>query len=133
VIGIDTNVLLRYILEDDGDQSPRAGKLIDRECSPEDPALVTNIVLAEAVWFLDLKLKRPKSQIVEVLWAILDNAHLAFENADAVEQALQEYETGPADFADCLIAMTADANGASSTATFDKDAAKRPPFQLLVT
>jgi predicted nucleic-acid-binding protein len=131
LIGIDTNVLLRYLLDDDGDQAPRAIRLIDQECSPTSPALVTNAVLAEAVWYLDLRLKRPKREIIDALWALLDNPHLAFEDSDAVENAVQEFEVGPADFADYLIAMSAAAHGATTTATFDQDAAKRPPFSLL--
>lgn len=131
MIGIDTNVLLRYLLADDGRQSPRAVRLIDRECSPTNPALVSNVVLAEAVWYLDIKLKRPKQEMIDALWAILDNPHLAFENSDALELALQEYELGPADFADYLVGMIAAARGAASTVTFDRDAAKRPPFTLL--
>lgn len=131
MIAVDTNVLLRYVLSDDYDQSPLAVELIDKNCSLQDPALVPNIALAEVVWVLIRNRKRPKFEIVEMLWDLLDNAHLTFESRDAVEQAVEEYEAGPADFADYLIATSAAVHDASPTYTFDVDAARRPPFKLL--
>ena len=131
MIAVDTNVLLRYVLSDDHDQSPLAVELIDKNCSLQEPALVPNIALAEVVWVLIRNRKRPKFEIVEMLWDLLDNAHLTFESRDAVERAVEEYEAGPADFADYLIATSAAVHAASPTYTFDVDAARRPPFKLL--
>jgi len=133
MIAVDTNILLRYVLADDTKQTARVTRLIDRDCAPDRPALLPNVVLAEAIWYISQRLKRPKPEIVEMLWALLDNLHLTFESRSAVEQAVQEYETGPADFADYLIGTTAAACGATPTFTFDRDAALRAPFALLET
>ena len=67
MIAVDTNVLLRYVLSDDHKQSPLAVHLIDKNCSPQNPALVPDIALAEVAWVLIRKRKRPKSEIVEML------------------------------------------------------------------
>ncbi len=95
MIGIDTNILLRYVLHDDGVQSPRAVKLIDQECAPDNPALVTTIVLVETVWYIDQKLGRPKGEIVDMLWALLDNLHMTFESPDALEKAVRSTRQVP--------------------------------------
>ena len=130
-VAIDTNILARYILKDDAVQTALAVKLIDLDCSANCQALVSNQVLSEMYWLLSRKVRASRSQIASLFWDLLDNPHLAFEGPTTVAQAVQDYAQGPAGFVDYLIGAVAMSRGAVPVYTFDDDAAKRPPFQLL--
>lgn len=127
---IDTNVLVRYLRNDDPRQSPIARDLID-EAAASDPLLVPNEVLVEIFWLLAKRQKFPRARIADILWALLDNAHLAFSDRVAVSAAVDAYAQGPAGFVDYLIAATAQACGADYTLTFDREAAGHASFKLL--
>lgn len=127
---IDTNVLVRYLRNDDPRQSPVARDLID-EAAASDPLLVPNEVLVEIFWLLAKRQKFPRARIADILWALLDNAHLAFSDRVAVSAAVDAYAQGPAGFVDYLIAATAQACGADYTLTFDREAAGHASFKLL--
>jgi predicted nucleic-acid-binding protein len=127
---IDTNVLVRYLRNDDPRQSPIARDLID-EAAASDPLLVPNEVLVEIFWLLAKRQKFPRARIADILWALLDNAHLAFSDRVAVSAAVDAYAQGPAGFGDYLIAATAQACGADYTLTFDREAAGHASFKLL--
>lgn len=131
MIAVDTNVLLRYVLDDDARQAQAARRLIDEQCSPENPAFVHEVVMAELVWVLHQRGNEARSQIARTLRDILDNAHLAFRDFDALAAAADAFEEGPADFADYLIAAAALAVGAETTYTFDRAAARSPVYTLL--
>jgi predicted nucleic-acid-binding protein len=131
VIALDTNVLLRYLLDDDPPQSAAARHLIDELCSTREPAFVHEIVLAEIVWVLRRRPVGTRRDIVHTLRKLLDHASLAFSDEAAFAAAIDAYEDGPADFAEYLVAASARARGAVPTFTFDEDAAKSPAFSLL--
>jgi predicted nucleic-acid-binding protein len=130
VIAVDTNVLLRYLLDDEASQSKAARHLLDETCSASDPAFVHDAVLAEIVWVL--RRKRPaRQEIATMLRHILDHEHLAFADEAAFAAAIDAYERGPADFAEYLVAASARNRGMMPTVTFDEAAAKSPAFLLL--
>ena len=131
MIGIDTNVLLRYLLVDDPVQHLLASRLIDVTCSPAKPAFVSEVVVAEVVWFLAKKLRRPKSEVVGALFDIADHAHLRLRDELAHLAATNAYAEGGGDFAEYLIAATNAACDADPTFTFDKRAAKKGHLLLL--
>jgi len=131
MIGIDTNILLRYVLDDDDGQARAARRLIDRACSPLEPALVHAVVVAELVWVLQGRGAGARTEISRTLRELLDNAHLAFRDSDALAAAVDAYEEGPADFPEYFIAASAQARGAVTTYTFDRDAARSPALSLL--
>lgn len=131
MIAIDTNVLLRYLLNDDDTQSEAARGLLDETCSRSDPAFVHDVVLAEIVWVLKRKMTGGRRNIVETLRKLLDNEHLAFSDEGALAAAIDAYEAGAADFAEYLVAAGARSHGAAPTYTFDADAAKSPAFVLM--
>ena len=133
MVAIDTNVLLRYVVDDGDPQRKLAIACIDQRCSPASPAFVSLIVLVEFVWVLTRLLKRNRADIITVVTDLVDNEHLRFEHVAAVETVIEDYAQGRADFADCLIAAMARANGASPTLTFDTDAAREPGFELLLS
>lgn len=131
MLALDTNILLRYLRNDDARQGAAARHLIDDQTTDADRLLVGGEVLAEFYWFFANKQKLSRQAIVELLWATLDNAHLAFSDETAITAAVDAYAQGPAGFVDYLIAAMARARGAEFTFTFDKDAAKHESFRLL--
>lgn len=129
MIAIDSNIVLRYLLNDDVAQARAVRRLLDETCSQADPAFVHDVVL-EIVWTLRRR-RSSRPDIVGVLRSLLDHAHLVFADDTALAAAIDAYETGPADFPEYLVAASARNRGASPTVTFDADAAKSSAFELL--
>jgi predicted nucleic-acid-binding protein len=123
VIGIDTNVLVRYIAQDHPAQSRKATALIERECSEAEPGFVGLVVLAELVWVAQSCYSASREEQRQIVRRILETRQLAVQDAEAVWQALRLFEQSKADFADCLVERTAGAAGCVRTVTFDKAAA----------
>ncbi|MDM0023695.1 PIN domain-containing protein [Variovorax saccharolyticus] len=121
---LDTNVLVRYVVQDDENQSAAARRFI-RKCVAEDRTLYVPVtVMLELEWVLRASFEYAKSEVMAVLASLLSAAELSFESEHALEVALQLYRDATADFADCLhIALAAQA-GESPLWTFDKRAAK---------
>jgi len=128
---LDTNVLIRYLVQDDEPQLAAAKRLI-RKCVAEGQTLLVPVTVAlEVEWVLRASFAYGKDEVVEALSSLLSAAELSFESEQALEVALQLYRNGAADFADCLhIALVAQA-GESPLWTFDKRAAKVSGAQLL--
>ena len=131
MIAIDTNVLVRYVLDPEDPRHASAVALIDERCSPESPAFVTHVVLAEFVWVARKVYKLSRAETASALAAITDNLGLAIEEPQIVEIALRAFGQGSADFAEYLIAAVADAHGARPTYTLDKKAGREPGFVML--
>jgi len=128
---LDTNVLIRYLVQDDEPQLAAARRLI-RKCVAEGQTLFVPVTVAlEVEWVLRSSFAYGKDEVVEALSSLLSAADLSFESERALEVALQLYRNSAADFADCLhIALVAQA-GESPLWTFDKRAAKVGGAQLL--
>lgn len=124
MIGLDTNVLVRYIAQDDPVQSARAEKFIETECSESSPGFIGLVTLAELVWVSESCYAAKRTEIVNLLRRILGTKQLVVQGVETVWQALRLFETGHADFADCLVERIAAAEGCARTVTFDKAAAK---------
>lgn len=129
-IGIDTNVLIRFIVRDDERQAKKADKILS-QCNSKNPGTINQIVLVELAWVLKRLYKYPKSDIVNVLEIILSSNDLFVLNCSEAREALIEYETGSADFSDYLIAHINKSHGATHTVTFDKNASKSKFFILV--
>lgn len=131
MIGLDTNVIVRFLAQDDKVQSPIAARIMER-LKPDRPGYVTSVVLAEVSWVLARAYKASRAQIAEAIEGLLRSAELVVENAEAAYRALALYRASThADFADALIAETASLAGASETVTFDKNAAAQTGMKLL--
>jgi predicted nucleic-acid-binding protein len=130
VIGLDTNVLVRYVMQDDPRQSPRATKLID-SLSSQAPGFVPVVALVELVWVLSASYGLGRPQVVTVLETLVRSKELVIDRADLVTQALSRYGAGSADFADALIERIAAAAGCSATVTFDSAAVKSAAMTLV--
>ncbi len=122
--GIDTNILVRYIAQDDAAQSKRATTLIERECSETSPGFVGLVALVEVVWVAESCYAASREDVAQIVRRILGSRQLVIANAETVWQALRLFERGKADFADCLIERSAAAAGCDRTVTFDKNAVK---------
>jgi predicted nucleic-acid-binding protein len=123
VIGLDTNVLVRYIAQDDRRQAAKATRLIEEECRETRPGFVAAIVLVELVWVLESSYGGTKAEIVAVLQRILRTKQLVVQDAETIWKAVRLFEASRADFADCLIERTGAAHECEYTSTFDKHAA----------
>jgi predicted nucleic-acid-binding protein len=123
VIGLDTNVLVRYVMQDDPRQSPRANRLIE-SLSADEPGYVPLVALVELVWVLAGSYGLTRAQIATVLDTLLRSKELVLDRTDVVKQALARYSGHGADFADALIERLAAAAGCTRTMTFDSGAVK---------
>ena len=128
--GIDTNVLLRYIVRDDATQTPKADKLLDG-FTKERPGFICTVALAEVAWALRSNYRMPKKNLIECLEALLRSRNLVLENEPVVRLGLDLYRNSKADFADCVIERTCRFAGCKRTVTFDEDAAKSAGMELL--
>jgi predicted nucleic-acid-binding protein len=120
MIALDTNVLVRYLVEDDVKQTAAAAALIDRVMADDDTLFVSDVVVCETVWVLSVSYDIRRTQIAVVLRNLLRARHLTFSAGDQLIRALDAYETGKGDFADYLIREHARAADCDSVATFDR-------------
>ena len=128
MLGIDTNVLVRFLVRDDEAQFERARRLIKREVSAGRRVFVNQLVIMEAEWVLRSRYAVSKHQIIETLTGLLGAADVQFEDEPAMEQALFLWKDSAADFADCLIGAKNRRLGCRATASFDTKASKLPGF-----
>jgi predicted nucleic-acid-binding protein len=128
MLGVDTNVIVRYLTREDKSQYEKARRLIDRELAKGEPVLVSLLVLLETEWVLRSRYELAKEDIVTAFSALLDTADLAFEDEQSVESAVYSWKDSAADFEDCLIEARNRRLGCRATATFDGKALKVPGF-----
>lgn len=126
MIGLDTNVLVRYLVEDDPEQSPRAAALVDRAREAGERLFVPQVVLCEVVWVLDSVYRFPRSRITSVLRDLLRARQLLIEDLDTSRRALDRYAEGGGDFADYLILERCRAGGCERVASFDGGLEEEP-------
>ena len=130
MIGLDTNVLVRYIMQDDPKQSSKAANLIE-SLDAENPGFITIVSVVELYWVLTSSYELTGAQVAQALDAILRTKQLQVERADQVVRALRVFGHGKADFADCLIERAASGAGCSQTMTFDVAAGKHAGMTLI--
>lgn len=128
--GLDTNVLVRYIMQDDPKQAALAAKLVE-SLTPEAPGFVPLTCIIELIWVMGSCFGLERAQLVAALEGILRTKELVVERAAVVWQALRRFRDTSADFADCLIERSAAAAGCERTLTFDRTAAKQCAMTLL--
>lgn len=128
MLGIDTNVLVRFLVRDDEAQFEKARKLIRREIAAGRRVFVNQLVLMETEWVLRSRYAVPKNQIIEAVSGLLNATDIQFEDEPAIEEALFTWKDSIADFADCLIGAKNRRMGCRATATFDAKASRLPGF-----
>lgn len=127
--GLDTNVLVRFLVADDSAQASRARALMRRAVTRDEQLLVTDIVVCELVWVLESGYDFSKTDIATTLHALLRARQLHFQSPDDVKRALSSYEAGRGDFSDYVIREVSRAEGATAIATFDKRLWAEPGFE----
>ncbi len=130
MIGLDTNVLVRYIAQDDPVQSPLANDVIE-SLSETEPGFISLVAVVEVVWVMQGCYQASKEEIIAILGSLLRVANLIVENNEVVFKALRAYEQANADFADCLIERSAHKANCHHTLTFDAKAARTAGMQLI--
>ena len=129
--GLDTNVIVRYLTQDDPKQAAVATRYIERHCTEESPGVIGHITLCEIVWVLKSNYSQDRDSIARVIEHLLQIAQIKVLEPALVWRALGDFRQSSADFADHLLARVNEARGCESTVTFDKSAAKQPLFELL--
>jgi predicted nucleic-acid-binding protein len=130
MIGLDTNVLVRYIMQDDPKQSPKATQLIE-SLNSDSPGFVSIVSVIELYWVLTSCYALSNVQVKQALEALLRTKQILVDRADQVVRALRVFAGGKSDFADCLIERTAAGAGCTGTMTFDTGAAKHAGMTLI--
>jgi predicted nucleic-acid-binding protein len=131
MIGLDTNVLIRYIVQDDPDQAGRAARLIEERCSRDEPGFINHMVLCEIVWVLESVYRLGRGEVADILDRMLRVAALEVEDFDLAFAALLLYRDGVCDLADALIGHKNRQHGCAATATFDRRAARLAEFMAV--
>lgn len=129
--GLDTNVLVRYLVQDDPGQSRKASQVISRECTRGTPGFINRIVLCELVWVLESAYGYSKETIAGVLEKVLRTSQFQVEDVQSAWTAFRLYRKGKADFADCLLGTVNRHQGCDRTVTFDQQAGRLEGFVLL--
>lgn len=130
MIGLDTNVLVRYLAQDEPAQAAAATQLVE-SFTEDAPGFVSLVALVETVWVLDRAYRTPREQIAAVLEGLLRAKELLIEQAEVCYLALGAYQAHGAGFADAVIAQLGRRAGCVETVTFDRRAAATANMRLL--
>ena len=130
MIGIDTNVLVRYLAQDDARQSAQAGKVME-SFTAQAPGFVSILTLAETAWVLRDIYARSRTEIATLIEEVLHSEGLVVQMTELVWQALHDFQSGRADLADHLIERLGAAAGCKWTYSFDKSAVRDAGMRLV--
>ena len=131
VTGIDTNVLVRYLVQDDPGQSALATRFIEEELSADNKGYIASVTLCETLWVLARAYKQPKKTLLKVIRAILEAEVFEVENRDCAWRAYFDFDEGEADYSAFLIGEICKAKGATAVVTFDSNALKHRLFKAI--
>jgi predicted nucleic-acid-binding protein len=131
VIGLDTNVLVRYLTQDDPIQARRANAVVAAALEKGERCRLDSLVLCELVWVLRGAYGYDKATVVDTLERILMTAQFDIGEKDLVRRALEDHRLGSGDFADYLIGHSNREHGCASTATFDRRLKSSALFRVL--
>jgi predicted nucleic-acid-binding protein len=130
VIGLDTNILVRYLVQDDPVQSPKATEIIEGRLTEENPGFVSILAMVETVWVLDRAYRLTPQEIAAAVERMLQTDVLVVEHEQEVFTAMIALKDGEGSFADAVIAALGARANCSCTLTFDQKALRLPGFKL---
>jgi predicted nucleic-acid-binding protein len=130
MIGLDANILVRYLTQDDSVQSLKATQLIEQRLTEDDPGFISVVAMAETVWVLDRSYAFPDGDIAAAIERTLQADALVVESEHEVFTAMVALREGRGSFADALIGALGARAGCSRTLTFDRKALRLPGFEL---
>ena len=123
MIGLDTNIIVRYITQDDAKQALIATKVVEDELSAGNPGFITLITLVEITWVLESCYDQSKQDILDILHGLLTTKQLMVERGDVAYLAIKRCRlSSKADFSDAVITVLSEQEGCSEVLTFDKKA-----------
>lgn len=130
MVGLDTNILIRYLTQDDPIQSPRATEIMEQQLTEQNPGFVSVVTMAEIAWVLDRAYGLTNPEIVAAIERMLQTDVLLVEDEQEVFTAMTLLKQGRGSFADALIAEIGSRAGCLHTLTFDEKALRLPGFRL---
>jgi len=130
MIGLDTNILVRYLAQDDAVQSPKATQIVERRLTEEEPGFVSLVTMVETVWVLDRVYGLPVHETAAAIERMLQADTLVIQNEQEVFTAMMMLRVGRGSFSDALIGALGTWAGCASTLTFDPKPARIPGFSL---
>lgn len=133
MIGLDTNILVRYLTQDDPIQSPKAREIVERQLTEEKPGFVSIVAMIEIVWVLERAYRLTPHEIVGAVERMLQIDVLVVENEQEVFTAMIALKDGQGTFADAVIAALGARMGCTFTLTFDRKALRLPGFETSLT
>jgi predicted nucleic-acid-binding protein len=131
VIGLDTNIILRYLLQDDPKQTRQANQIIDRQLRQQNPGFISLVTVLEIVWVLRSLLRKDAIQIATHIEQLLAADTFEVQNQQQVFEAVFALKRGTGEFEDALIGAVNRWAGCSKTFTFDRKTARLPHFQVI--
>ncbi len=134
MIGLDTNVLARYLTQDDARQSAAATRLIEKELSIASPGFISLVVIAELCWVLNRLYSASMDELVTMLEDLLRTPQFQLERREVVQAAIGRFKAGSSrksGLTDALIAQIADSDGCTHTVSFDRAAVRSAGMTLL--
>ena len=130
MIGLDTNILVRYLTQDDPVQSTKATQIIENRLTEEQPGFISLVTMAETAWVLERTYHQSNREIAKAIEAMLQADSLLIQNEQQVFTAMVALKSGQGSFADALIAALGQWAGCISTLTFDKKASRIGGFEM---
>lgn len=131
MIGLDTNVLVRYLVQDDAAQAKLASAAIESAAGRGERLRLSAVTLCELVWVLESAYDQTRADVARALEQIVRTADFALEHADHVRTAVEQYRSTSADFSDALIGLVNATAGCDYTLTFDRALKRTPHFKVL--
>ena len=131
MIGLDTNVIVRYLAQDDVRQAGIATRLIEGSLSAEARGFVSIVTLTEIVWVMSSNYRAARAAVADIVEGLLTAPQLAIEKSDVIWRALRAFRESKADFSDAVIVELGRDTGCTKTVTFDRHAAAHPGFEML--
>jgi predicted nucleic-acid-binding protein len=131
MIGLDTNVLVRYLAQDDPIQSPKATEIMERRLTEDEPGFVSVVAMVETVWVLTSIYELSDQEIASAVERMLQADTLVIQNEQEVFTAIVALKAGRGSFADALIGALGTWAGCASTLTFDRKASRLGTFEIL--
>jgi predicted nucleic-acid-binding protein len=130
MIGIDTNILVRFFAQDHAAESRRVDTFFQK-LTPAEPGFVSLVALIELVWVMRSRYRMSRSELIQSMRRLLTSPEIVVENERAVDQAIDLFGAGKADFPNCLIERSGCLAGCKHTVTFDVNASKTAGMKLL--
>ena len=131
MIGLDTNVLVRYLVQDDAAQAKLASAAIESAAGRSERLRLAAVTLCELVWVLESAYDQTRADVARALEQIVRTADFDLEHADHVRTAIERYRSTGADFSDALIGLVNEAAGCEYTLTFDRSLKRIPHFKVI--